>query len=151
MLRAIGAAIAGYIAGVVVAFGLLTLAWIVLGPSGSFEPGTWDTSMKWNLTNAAVGLVTAIIGGYVCALISPGARSLRILIGLIIVLSAWAVVSTVMKPEVTEPRPENVAMFDAMGKATAPVWAVVLNSIIGVIGVIIGSRLRGQPPAPKSA
>ncbi|NNF43250.1 MAG: hypothetical protein HKN62_09400 [Phycisphaerales bacterium] len=151
MLRAIGAAVVGYIVALVLVFVGLTVLWIVLGPDGAFEPGGWDTSLTWNLVNPVIGLAAAIVAGWVCALISPGGRSIAILVGLIVVLGALSAVSVMMKPEPTTPRVETVTMFEAMNAAQAPLWTVILNPIVGVIGVVIGGRLRGRPAAASAS
>lgn len=145
MGKAILAAIVGYITMAVIVFVALSVVWAALGPGSAFEPGSWDTSMKWNLINPLVGIVAAIAGGYVCALISPGGQSLSILVGIVVVLGALSAVAGMMAPAPTEPRPETIAMFEAMGNARPPMWSLWLNPILGVVGSIIGSRLRGQP------
>ncbi len=152
MGKAIGAAIVGYIAMAVLVFVGLSLVWMSLGADGAFAEDAWDTSMAWSLWNVVVGVVAAIAGGYVCALISPGGLSMKILIGIVVVLGALSVVATLaMKPDVVDPRPETVTMFEAMGSAQAPLWTVLANPVIGVIGILVAFRLRGQPAASAAS
>ncbi|MBT8484523.1 MAG: hypothetical protein HKO59_03505 [Phycisphaerales bacterium] len=151
MLKAVGAAIAGYVVAVVLVFAGLSLLWVLLGPAGAFEPAVWETSLTWNLTNPLVGLAASVAGGYVCAFISRGRRAIGILIGFIVVLGILSTLAATVEPAAAEPRPEVVTLFEAMSNAHAPLWAMVLNPIVGVIGVLIGSRLRGRPAASRSS
>ena len=66
-------------------------------------------------------------------------------------LGALFGVAGVMKPEPTEARPETVTMFEAMGNARAPLWTLIANPVIGVIGSVIGSKLRGRPAGKGSS
>ncbi|WP_420442287.1 hypothetical protein [Candidatus Palauibacter sp.] len=61
MLRNILAAIAGYIAMAAVLFALFSLLWLALGPSRSFQPGTWEVSGAWALGSVVLGLVAALM------------------------------------------------------------------------------------------
>lgn len=145
MLRATGAAIAGTITLAVLMFVGLTIVWMLFGPAGSFEPASWVTSTKWDLTAEVVLIVSAVAGGYLCAMISPGGRSLGILVGIIIVLGAMSAVAAITQAAPTAPRPDVVTMFEAMGNARAPLWTAILNPIIEAAGAVFGSRLRGRP------
>jgi len=147
MGRAIGAAVVGYIVMAIIVFGGLTLVWVLFGPGGAFEPASWTTSLKWDLASLVVSVVAAVAGGYACGLISPGKRSVGILIGIVIVLGALSAVAAFMKGEPAGPRPESIAMFDAMSNARPPLWTAIVNPIIGVVGAAFGSRLRGGPAA----
>lgn len=138
MLRNILAAIVGYIAIVAVLFALSSLVWLALGPSGAFDPGTWEVSGGWVLFSIVIGFVGAYIGGRVCARVAHDAKGAMILIGMMIVLG---VVSALMPVEVaTGPRPDDVSMLEATMSASQPAWLTWLNPVIGVVGVWLGSR-----------
>ncbi len=138
MLRNILAAIVGYIAIVAVLFALSSLVWLMLGPSGAFQPGTWEVSGGWVLFSIVLGFVGAYIGGQVCARVAHDAKGATILIAMMIVLG---VVSALMPVEVaTGPRPDDVSMWEATMSASQPAWLPWLNPLIGVIGVWLGSR-----------
>ena len=138
MLRNILAAIVGYIAIVAVLFALSSLVWLMLGPSGAFQPGTWEVSGGWVLFSIVLGFVGAYIGGRVCARVAHDAKGATILIAMMIVLG---VVSALMPVEVaTGPRPDDVSMLEATMSASQPAWLPWLNPLIGVVGVWLGSR-----------
>ena len=138
MLRNILAAIVGYIAIVAVLFALSSLVWLALGPSGAFQPGTWEVSGGWVLFSVVLGFVGAYIGGRVCARVAHDATGAPILIAMMIVLG---VVSALMPVEVAAgPRPDDVSMLEATMSASQPAWLPWLNPLIGVVGVWLGSR-----------
>ena len=113
MLRNILAAIAGYIAIVAVLFALSSLVWLMLGPSGAFQPGTWEVSGGWVLFSIVIGFVGAYIGGGVCARVAHDARGATILIAMMIVLG---VVSALIPVEMAAgPRPDDVSMIEVVG------------------------------------
>ena len=138
MLRNILAAIVGYIAIVAVLFALSSLVWLMLGPSGAFQPGTWEVSGGWVLFSIVLGFVGAYIGGRVCARVAHDAKGATILIAMMIVLG---VVSALIPVEVaTGPRPDDVSMLEATMSGSQPAWLPWLNPLIGVVGVWLGSR-----------
>ena len=138
MLRNILAAIVGYIAIVAVLFALSSLLWLMLGPSGAFQPGTWEVSGGWVLWSVVIGFVGAYIGGRVCARVATDAKGATILIAMMIVLG---VVSALIPVEMAAgPRPDDVSMMEATMSASQPAWLPWLNPLIGVVGVWLGSR-----------
>ena len=138
MLRNILAAIVGYIAIVAVLFALSSLVWLLLGPSRSFQPGTWEVASGWILGSIGIGFVGAYIGGRVCARVAHDAKGAMILIGILVVLG---VVSILIPVEAaTGPRPDDVGMLEATASARQPTWLTWLNPVIGVVGIWLGSR-----------
>lgn len=138
MLRNILAAIVGYVAIVAVLFALSSLLWLMLGPSGAFQPGTWEVSGGWVLWSVVIGFVGAYIGGRVCAKVAHDAKGATILIGMMIVLG---VVSALMPAEMAAgPRPDDMSMWEATLRASQPAWLTWLNPLIGVVGIWLGSR-----------
>ncbi|WP_419939281.1 hypothetical protein [Candidatus Palauibacter sp.] len=138
MLRNILAAIVGYIAMAAVLFALFSLLWLALGPSRSFQPGTWEVSGAWALGSVVLGLVAAYIGGRVCARMAHDARAATMLIAIVLVLG---LVAALMPVEMAAgPRPDDVSMMEATASARQPVWISWLNPLIGAVGVWFGSR-----------
>ena len=138
MLKNVLAAIVSYIAIVAVLFALSSLLWLVMGPSGAFQPGTWEVAPGWIFGSIALGFVGAYIGGRICARVAQDDRGALILIGFMLVLG---VVSALMPGEgATGPRPDDVSMLEATMAARQPTWLTWLNPVIGVLGVWLGSR-----------
>jgi hypothetical protein len=149
MGKVIGSLIAGYVAIVVAVFALMTLAWMVLGSAGSFQPGTWEVTGTWIAVSVAVGLVGAIAGGYVCALVAKDPRGPKALVGVVVVLGILFAIPVLTGGGAAAlgPRPDVVPMMDAMQQAQQPAWVALMNPILGAIGVLIGARLRPAPSA----
>jgi len=149
MGRVIGGVIAGYVAIFVAVFVLMTLAWMLLGPAGSFQPGTWDVTTTWIVVSVVVGLVGAIAGGYVCALVARDPRGPKALVGVVVVLGILFAIPVLTGggDAVLGPRPDVVPMMDAMQRGQQPAWIALMNPILGAIGVLIGARLRPTPSA----
>ncbi len=142
MGRIIGSVIAGYVAMFAVVFMLMSLAWVALGAGGSFQPGSWNVSWTWILVTVVVGLVAAIAGGYLCALIARDPRGPKWLVGVVVVLGILMAIPVITgggDVAAAGPRPETMPMFDAMSNAIQPVWVALLNPLLGAVGVLIGS------------
>jgi hypothetical protein len=144
MGRVIGSAVAGYAAMFVCIFVLMTVAWLVMGVDGAFRPGVWDVTSTWLVLMILAAGVAAIAGGYVTATISPDARAIKILIGIVIVLGIVSALPVIMQsaPPPELPRPDELPMFEAMSKGQQPLWLALLNPLIGVVGVIAGGKLK---------
>lgn len=144
MGRVIGAVIGGYVVMFIWVFALSTAAWFGLGPSGAFLPGSWEPSVLWLAINIVVGLTGGIAGGYSCALIAKGDhRGPKGLIGLVVVLGILFAIPVIMGPAVEPgPRPDSLAMTDAMMKIRMPIWIALLNPVLGAVGVLLGAGFR---------
>ncbi|NNG17234.1 MAG: hypothetical protein HKM89_12210 [Gemmatimonadales bacterium] len=149
MGKVIGSVVLGYVVMVIVVFVLMSLVWMVMGASGAFQPGSWDVSAGWIVGSIIVGLVAAIIGGYVCALVAKDPRGPKALVVVVVILGiVFAIpVLTSGAEAPTIARTETISMMDAMQNAQQPVWIALLNPILGAIGVLIGARLRPTPTA----
>ena len=153
MGRAIGSVVLGYVAMAVVVFVCMSVAYLLLGTEGSFRAGSYEVSGAWLVVTLVVGLGAAILGGFVCAAIAKTARPTRVLAAVVLVLGlAMAMPAlTDSDPGDERVREGEVAMFDAMQEARQPNWVMLLNPLIGAIGVLVGAglRRRERPPAPK--
>jgi len=129
-------------------FGLMSLTYAALGAERAFQPGGWEISGIWIATAIVVGLVAAVVGGYVCAMIAKDARGPLALIGLVVVLGlVFAIPVLTGDPGTAGPRPEGASMADAMANAVQPAWIALLNPLLGAVGVWLGARLRKPTPA----
>lgn len=144
MGRIIGSVIVGYITMAVGVFVLFSAAYVLLGAGASFRPGSWDVSAEWITVSIAVGIVAALAGGYIAAVIarSPtGPRSLAVVVLILGLLVALPVLLGTGETA-TGPRPESVGLFNAMQNAQQPTWIALLNPLLGALGVMIGARLK---------
>lgn len=142
MGRAIAAVIVGYLVIFVAVFMLLSLLWVMLGPSGAFEPASFQTSTAWSLASLALGFVAAVLGGFVCARIARSAGPVKALAGLVLVLGLLFAIPAVMMEPSSEARADDMPMFEAMSKAVTPPWVAFVNAFVGAAGVMVGGRRR---------
>jgi len=145
MGKIIGGAVVGYLTVFVTVFVLFSAAYVLLGTSGSFQPGSWDVTMAWLVISIVVGILAAMPGGYLCAVIAKDARGTYLLAGIVIVLGiVFAVIALSGTPREAAPavRPETVPLLQAMQYASQPVWLSIINPLLGAIGVLLGGRLR---------
>ncbi len=142
MGRVIIAAVVGYIAMFVTVMLLMAAAYLAVGADGAFQPGTWEVSSTWLLVSVVVGFAAGIDGGVICALIARGdERAVKGLIAFVVVLGLLMAVPAFMAAPDVGPRPEVVAMGDAMMNGRQPGWVALLNPVIGAVGVFLGARL----------
>ncbi|CAN5740350.1 hypothetical protein BH23PLA1_BH23PLA1_39530 [soil metagenome] len=147
MGRAILSVIAGYLTMAVLVFVMFTAAYLALGADRAFRPGSYEVSGSWLVLSFVVSLGAAIAGGAVCAAIARrNAMAPKALAAIVLVLGFLSAVPTVQARG--EPLPERTAAVgntEAMMNARMPVWVALSNPIIGVLGVIAGSRLVQRP------
>lgn len=144
MARIVGSILLGYLVIVVAVLGLMTAAWFALGPAGAFHPGSWEVTPAWIVLSLIISLVAAVAGGYAAAAVALDSRGPMWLAVWVVVLGIIVAIPMLTSPVEPPPgpRPDVLAMFEAMQKAQPPFWLALLNPIIGFIGVLIGGRLR---------
>ena len=145
MLRTIGGVVVGYGAKIVVVIALFRLAYSIMGPDRAFLPGTYTISSSWIMLTIVVGLLAAIIGGLVSALIGKGTKAPWILAVLVLVLGVIIAVFEMQgRPaDLTEViREHTVTSSEALQNRKQPTWIAFLNPVIGFTGVLAGARLR---------
>ncbi len=133
-------------AAVCAAYSVIAVAWMVtftiayrlLGSERVFRPGSYDVTPLWNLLSLVLGLVAAVLGGWVCVLIDPRPRAFVSLMILIAVLGLVDVAATVKKSK-TGPsaRGDSVDNRTAMRHSRRPAWVAVMNILVGVAGVAV--------------
>lgn len=141
MLKNAGAAFLGYIVIVAFIMASLGLLWVVLGPEGAFQPGSWEASAVWAWTAVGIGFVVAAIGGWVTARVGTDRTAIFILLG---VMVAMTIASAIGADGAGGPRPADVGLAEAMSNALSPSWFYWVNSALGIFGVLIGARLAKQ-------
>ncbi len=147
MWRNISAVIVGYVVMFAVAFTTFSVAFLIVGTDGAFEEGSYEVTSLWLVISFVLGLMVAVAGGYTCAIVARGSKAPLALIGLILIvglLMAYPVL-TASDDSLPETRVADVSNFEAMQKGIQPPWVALVNPFIGVIGVFVGSKLRGDP------
>jgi hypothetical protein len=146
MVRNILGVVLGYVAMFVFIFTTFTLLYFILGADGSFESGTYEVSTVWIVISFVLGLAAAILGGFLCVIISKNHKVALVLAGLVLILGIVMAVPALgdSTNEVHEMRTNDVPNLEAMQKAKQPALALLLNPIIGALGVFAGSKLKKE-------
>jgi hypothetical protein len=142
MLRSILGGIVGYIALFVFIFATFSILYIAIGTERAFEPGSYKVSMLWIGASTVLGLIGAVVGGYVAALVGKGSGGVMALTIIILLMGIVTILMVMGSSAADAVRAADVANLEAMGKAQTPLWVAILNPVIGIIGAQIGGRLR---------
>jgi hypothetical protein len=146
MLRSIGSAIVGYIATFLVVFISLTAAYLLVGVDRAFRPGVYEVSALWVVISIVVVIGAALVGGWVARRIAGRVLGPRLLAALVFVLGvAMAVPALTAEAgaEAVAERTSELGPMEAMQQAKSPLVAMLLNPLIGVIGVLVGGGALG--------
>jgi len=116
----------------------------------SLETITYPTT--WLALSFLLGLIAAIIGGFVCVLIARDRKVAMWLAGIVLVLGFVVAIPALGESdeERNKVREGEVSNTEAMQNAKQPPLTLILNPIIGAIGVIAGSRLK-KDSKPETA
>ena len=144
MIRAILAVIVSYVLMFVLIFLAFTGVYLVLRADGAFKPGSFEASSAWIAIAFVVNSVVAVIGGMVCAAIAKGGKAPIALAAVVFVLGLLLAIPSLMVQKAGAVRAGDVPMFEAMQKAKEPPWVPLTFPIVGVIGVLIGGKLKGR-------
>ena len=140
VFKNVGAAVLGWIVMAVVVFAGSALAWAGLGAEGSFQPESWSPSALWIALSVVIALVAATTGGVVCARVAASGWAVWVLVGVVLVLGVLGALSE--PPVAAGPRPEDVAIFEAMTNAARePRWLTWLTPLLGAAGALFGAKL----------
>lgn len=142
MTRKIISVIIGYITMFVFVFLSFTILFLILGPDDAFQRGSYHVSTTWLILSFVLGLIAAILGGLVCVLIAKDRKIALWLAGIVLVLGFALAIPALGEAELNKVRGENANNMEAMQNAKQPPISLILNPIIGVIGVLAGSRLK---------
>jgi hypothetical protein len=143
MGRAIASVVVGYVAMFAAMFLAFSGLYLLLGQELSFQPGSYQPSMLWTVVSFALGMAAAVLGGFVCVWIARTATPPKVLAGVVLVIGLLSAVPVLMASATpTETRTGEVGNLDAMMKAKQPAWVAVANPFVGLVGVLLGARLR---------
>ena len=146
VFKNVGAAVLGWIVMAVVVFAGSALAWAGLGAEGSFQPESWSPSALWIALSVVIALVAATTGGVVCARVAASGWAVWVLVGVVLVLGVLGALSE--PPVAAGPRPEDVAIFEAMTNAARePRWLTWLTPLLGAAGALFGAKLARRERA----
>ena len=154
MLRTIGGAVLGYVAMALAVFCGLTAVYLLMGADRAFQPGVYDVSLLWMIVSIIVGFAAAFLGGRVAVGVARSVKGPRILAGIVVVLGVALALSTLGAEPVAEAvRAAGVGPMEAMSAARTPFWMMLLNPVIGAVGVLVGGRALtpAESPAPAAA
>jgi hypothetical protein len=143
-MRIAGAVILGYLAMVVVVFSGLTGAYLLLGADGAFQPGSFDVSLIWVIISVVVGFVAALLGGWTSRRVAGAVTGPRALAAVVVALGVVLALTSLAggAPEAGV-RAGDLGNMEAMQQARTPLWAMLLNPLIGAVGVLLGGRALG--------
>jgi len=144
MIRAILAVIVSYVLMFVLMFLAFTGVYLVLRADGAFKPGSFEASSTWIAIAFVVNFVVAVIGGMVCAAIAKGGKAPIALAAVVFVLGLLLAIPSLMVQKADVVRAGDVPMFEAMQKAKEPPWVPLTFPIVGVMGVLIGGKLKSR-------
>jgi len=142
MMRSLGGVVLGYLMMAAFVFLSLSFAYRIMGADLVFQPDVFDVSGLWIITSIVLGLVSAVLGGYVCATVARNLGAPKMLAVVVIVLGVVLALPAVKGDAPTLPREGTVASSEAMQSARQPGWLALLNPLIGAVGVLWGARLK---------
>lgn len=146
MVRNIAGIIIGYIAMAIFMFITFTILYLILGSDGSFDPGSFHVSGNWIVFSIILSFLAALDGGWICMLISKNKNAVLILAGIVLLLGILTSIpkfgaSNEIK---NKPRIGKVSNSEAMQNAVQPNFILILNPILGAIGIFSGSKLKKE-------
>ena len=144
MARSIIGVIVGYVAMFLLVFATFTGVFLLMGVDWSFKPNSFEASNAWISMSLVANWVIGIAGGLICAAIAKGGKAPIALAIVVLVLGVLLAIPSVIahKANVNLVRTGNVSQMEAMQKANEPIWVPFTFPILGVIGVLIGGKLK---------
>ena len=143
-MRTALAVIAGYMTIVIVNMASAFGTFMALGLDGAFEPGSYLPSGRWITIAFFLGFLAAVLGGFVCALVSRDVGGPNLLAAAVLALGL-VLAGFTLRERVDDPlpvRPPDVGVSEAARNARQPAWVAFVNPFVGVAGIMLGCRLR---------
>jgi hypothetical protein len=148
MQRACAGVIMGGVMTFMVAFLTYPAVYLALGPEVAFESDSYRPTQGWIACNIVIGFVAASVGGFACATIGQSPKAPFALALIVAALGLLAAVMVVDRPD-PGPRTDDLSRPTVLLNARHPMWFVLLNPVVGTVGILFGSRLR-QPHQPPT-
>jgi hypothetical protein len=143
MARNIIGVIVGYVAMAAFIFISFTILYLILGTEGSFQPGSFEVSTTWLILSIVLGFIAAVVGGYVCVLIAKNKKAAMWLAGIVFVLGIILAIPQFNDEKADLVREGELSNTEAMENAVQPEISLILNPILGALGVLAGSKMKG--------
>lgn len=153
MLRAVLSVIIGFLVLTILVVIGFSISYLALGQDGTFEGDGWEVSSMWIILTSIAGLIAALGGGALCAVIAPrGSKAPLVFIAIIFIFGIGEAIykhAVAYPANETEapPRSESITMQEAANYAREPIVVSFLNPFIGAIGIFLGARLTGRQKA----
>ena len=142
MARSIAGVVVGYIVIFLVVFLTFSAAYLMMGQDLAFREGSYVPSMLWSAVSIVLGLVAAVAGGWVCMAIARKKGAVSALVVVVLILGVVTAIPSFTAAGTDQVRSGTVSNMEAMMQARTPAWMALLNIVIGVVGVMAGSRLK---------
>lgn len=125
-------------------------AWAAFGPEGAFREGSIVASNIWSASLCVVGLVAAIGGGRLAAVVGkhPTQLPVKLLAGAVLCVGLALAIAQLGRE--VQPLPAGKAISDltfleAGAVAMPPAWYNFAVPVIGALGALLGGRVL--PPS----
>jgi len=151
MIHNIASIIAGYIAIFAILLIGSTVAYMALGDEGMYEL----TTPPWAITSVGVNLISAILGGIVCALIARSPKAPLVFAVIVFILGLLAALPVLTSGDAA--RGEGVTMENMLGMTMfemmrqTPIWYALANPFIGAAGIMLGASIVRKKQHAASA
>lgn len=148
MVRRILGVVVGYLVSAVWVVVTLSASWMLLGAGFAFTGEGTRTSLGWALLMLVLGLVGAVLGGWVAAAIGRSRRTAVWLAGLMLVLGLVLAVFNLASDRASDVTalaagrtPSEFSMAEAASLAIPPAWYDWAIALAGMAGALFGGRL----------
>jgi peptidoglycan/LPS O-acetylase OafA/YrhL len=149
MLRVIAGIIVGWIVMAVGVMAVFAIPMMVLGLEQTLQPDSYWTTNTFNIIVLIGGFVAAIIGGLACGLIARNAKAGFALAAVILAMGIGSAVMNMNKPD-PPARSGPATLQEIATHSKEPNWFAFSKTMVGAIGVIIGSQLvKKRTPAAR--
>ncbi len=119
------------------------LSWF--GPEKALNPESWEYSLEWVSISLALGIASAINGGWVANLIDPSGKGVKVLVLTIVVLGILMVLSSLNQEEKVFRTISSPTKQEMISNSIWPSWYPFVNILLLIIGVSVGSVfVRGR-------
>ena len=142
---------AGYVAIVGLIF-LTFQAYLLMGTRWTFQYDSYRVTTLWLVVSFVLSLLAALVGGLVAAKLGRTRRSVIGLMGLVLVLGFLMAGLEARSPDKGPfARDSETSSMEAMQNARQPFWVMLVNPLLGALGVWLGGSLAGIPLVTSSA